>query len=206
MKFRKDSPALMKEKSAHPVMNLPADIKKFDFRKNYNPEQMTDFTRSGGWGIGGYLEKRSGMYLAPQYDNRRNIHMGIDIWAKEGEPVFSPLPGRMAYKAYHGEDGNYGATIVLKHQFKELDLYALYGHLSIKSLERIEVGAEVARGELVGWLGSSDENGNWPPHLHYQISFKDPGEADMPGVVAEDELEEAVKVYPDPRILLGDVY
>lgn len=206
MKKRGNSTALIEATTVHPVMKLPADCKKFDFRQNYNPEVMKDFTLSGGWGVGGYLEKRTDMYLAPQYKNRRNVHMGIDIWAKVGEPVFSPLPGSIAYKAYHGEDGNYGATIVLKHQLNGRDLFALYGHLSKKSLAGIDVGKEVEAGEIIGWLGSSDENGNWPPHLHYQISIKDPGEADMPGVVADDELEESAKVYPDPRMILGAVY
>lgn len=206
MKKSEASPAPMEVKSAHPIMNLPAETKKFDFSQSYNPKVMSDYIQSGGWGIGGYLEKRSGMYLAPQYGNRRNVHMGIDIWAKEGEPVFSPLPGKIAYKDYHGEDGNYGATIVLKHQVDGRDLFALYGHLSKKSLARNEVGAVVEPGEIIGWLGNSNENGNWPPHLHYQISIKDPGEADMPGVVAAEEVEEAAKIYPDPRILLGDVY
>lgn len=205
--MRKDGfSALIKTKSVHPVMNLPSEIQKFDFSQNYNPKKMTDFTLSGGWGIGGYLERRTGMYLAPQYENRRNIHMGIDIWTKEGEPVFSPLSGIIAYKGYHGEDGNYGSTVVLKHQPEGKDLFALYGHLSKKSLELNEIGAVIEAGDIIGWLGSPDENGNWPPHLHYQISIKDPGEADMPGVVAEDEVDEAAKVYPDPRLLLGAVY
>ncbi len=206
MKKSEDSPAPMEAKSAHPIMNLPAETKIFDFRQSYNPKRMTDFTLSGNWGIGGYLEKRANMYLAPQYGNRRNVHMGIDIWANEGEPVFSPIPGKIAYKAYHGEDGNYGATIVLKHQIDGRDLFALYGHLSKKSLEQYNVDGNVEAGDIIGWLGSSNENGNWPPHLHYQISIKDPGEADMPGVVAEEEVEVAAKLYPDPRILLGAVY
>lgn len=206
MSKRDASPAPIEAKSVHPVMKLPADRKVFDFRQNYNPEKMTDFTVSGGWGVGGYLEKRADMYLAPQYENRRNVHMGIDIWAKQGEPVFSPLPGIIAYKAYHGEDGNYGAAIVLKHHLDGEDLFALYGHLSKKSLALNEVGTVVEAGDLIGWLGNSNENGNWPPHLHYQISTKDPGEADMPGVVAEEEVDEAAAVYPDPRILLGAIY
>lgn len=206
MKKRDGSTAQIKKKSVYPVMKLPAEYQKFDFRQNYSPEIMTDFTRSGGWGVGGYLEKRADMYLAPQYGNRRNIHMGIDIWAREGEPVFSPLDGKIAYKAYHGEDGNYGGTIVLKHQFEGRELFALYGHLSKKSLKLNDEGVDVEAGDVIGWLGGPDENGSWPPHLHYQISIKDPGEADMPGVVAEEEVDEAAKIYPDPRIILGAVY
>lgn len=206
MKKRDKFQAPIEAVSVHPVMKLPNEYQKFDFRQNYSADKMTDFTRSGGWGVGGYLEKRADMYLAPQYGNRRNVHMGIDIWAKEGEPVFSTLYGKIAYIDYHGEDGNYGATIVLKHQFEGKDLFALYGHLSKKSLTLNEVGIDVEAGDIIGWLGSSDENGNWPPHLHYQISIKDPGEADMPGVVSEEEVDEASVVYPDPRIILGAVY
>lgn len=190
----------------HPVMDLPEEYEVFEFQSSYDPRKMSQFTKNGGWGVGGYLENRSKMYTAPQYENRRKIHMGIDIWAKEGEPVFSPLPGTVAYTGYHGEEGNYGGTIVLKHLFEGKDLFALYGHLSKNSLDQTRPGVKLEPGDIVGTLGGPDENGNWPPHLHYQLSIVDPGEADMPGVVAEDEVEEASKRYPDPRIILGPIY
>jgi murein DD-endopeptidase MepM/ murein hydrolase activator NlpD len=156
--------------------------------------------------VGGYNEKRLNMYLAPQYENRRNIHLGIDIWAPAGEPVYAPLDGTVKYREFHDQEGNYGATVVLKHQFKGVDIYALYGHLSLKSLKHAAGLDSVKAGDVVGWLGEEYENGNWPPHLHYQLSRNDPGEADMPGVVSEDEREEALQIYPDPRIILGDIY
>jgi len=206
MKKSKPGEELIGLQSMHPIMNMPADYTVFDFIRGYNPEEMAEFTSVGGWGVGGYLENRSNMYTAPQYENRRKIHMGIDIWAKEGEPVFSPLPGTVAYLGYHGEEGNYGGTIVVKHQVEGNELFALYGHLSKESLQQIEPGVSLATGDIVGYLGGPDENGNWPPHLHYQISVVDPGEADMPGVVAEDEVDQASKIYPDPRMILGPIY
>lgn len=187
-------------------MNLPDDYTVFDFSNGYDPQKMTRFVEGGGWGVGGYNEKRGNMYLAPQYESRRNIHMGIDIWAKAGEPVFAALDGEVAYTENHDQDGNYGATIVLKHQIEGEYIFALYGHLALKSLDHSKVGKRVKAGEILGWLGDETENGNWPPHLHYQISKKDPGEADMPGVVSDDEREEAIKLYPDPRLILGDIY
>jgi murein DD-endopeptidase MepM/ murein hydrolase activator NlpD len=196
----------MKKTKNHPVMNLPDDYEVFDFSEGYDPDQMTQFVNSGGWGVGGYSEKRKNMYLAPQYENRRNIHMGIDIWAKAGEPVYSPLDGVVAYVADHAQEGNYGGTLVLKHRVESTTYYALYGHLSPESLQDLMPGQNVYGGEKVGELGCEKENGNWPPHLHYQISTKDPGEADMPGVVSDEELENALKIYPDPRILIGDIY
>jgi len=196
----------MKESKTHPVMNLPDNYEVFDFSEGYDPEKMAQFVKNGGWGVGGYSEKRQNMYVAPQYENRRNIHMGIDVWAAAGEPVFAPLPGEVAYLANHNQDGNYGGTLVLKHLVDGTTYFALYGHLSPASLSHLKPGQKVQAGEKVGELGNEEENGNWPPHLHYQVSIEDPGEADMPGVVSDEEHKEALKIYPDPRILLGEIY
>ncbi|WP_083750028.1 peptidoglycan DD-metalloendopeptidase family protein [Rhodohalobacter halophilus] len=190
----------------HPVMNLPDNYEVFDFSEGYDSDKMSRFVEKGGWGVGGYSEKRNNMYLTPQYENRRNIHMGIDIWAAAGEPVFAPLDGKVAYLANHDQEGNYGGTLVLEHKVNGQIYYALYGHLSPESISHLTPGQKVDAGAKVGELGNEQENGNWPPHLHYQISTKDPGEADMPGVVSNEEYDEALKLYPDPRIILGDIY
>jgi hypothetical protein len=42
--------------------------------------------------------------------------------------------------------------------------------------------------------------------LHYQLSWYDPGKADMPGVVAPEDLETARAKHPDPRMILGKLY
>jgi peptidoglycan LD-endopeptidase LytH len=194
--------------SPHPVMNLPENYMVFDFSDGYDPEEMAHFVKKGGYGVGGYLEKRPQMYLAPQYKNRRNIHMGVDIWAPAGEPVYSPLDGTVLYKANHAEEGNYGGTIVLKHNLSDQNryIYALYGHLSLKSLNHLSEGQSLKKGAITGWLGDETENGNWPPHLHYQLSWDDPGKADMPGVVAPENFETARAKHPDPRMILGKLY
>lgn len=190
----------------HPVIDLSGGADVFDFTNGYDTESINKFIKQGGRAVGGYNENRKEMYLAPQYQNKRNIHMGIDFWAPAGKPVYAALDGLIAYKAFHNQAGNYGATIVLKHQWEGEDLFALYGHLSLTSLKKAEPGSPVKAGDEVGWLGDESENGEWPPHLHYQLSRKDPGEADMPGVVSKDEREKALKIYPDPRIILGHVY
>lgn len=187
-------------------MKISGSPKIFDFTKGYDTKAINQLINSGEWSIGRYNEKRRGMYVAPQYKNRRDIHMGIDIWAPAGEPVFAALDGEVAYMEYRSREGDYGATIVLKHQWKNEPLFALYGHLSISSLKKLNIGDELKAGDQVAVLGNESENGNWPPHLHYQLSRVDPGEADMPGVVSDDELEEALKVYPDPRMIIGPVY
>lgn len=196
----------VKKLDTHPVMDLPEDVKKIDLQSGFDRESLKAFIESGGWGVGGYLETRKIMYLSPQYENRRNIHMGIDIWAVAGEPVYSVLKGEMMYKGYHKQEGNYGGTLVLKHIVEGQDLYALYGHLSKESFLNAEIGKKCTAGEEIGQLGNESENGNWPPHLHYQLSIEDPGEADMPGVVDKKNLINARETYPDPRIMLGDIY
>lgn len=188
------------------VIQLPVSYSVFDLSNEYEPAKINEFINQGGYAVGGYNEKRKKMYTAPQYANNRNIHMGIDFWAPAGETVFAALDGMVAYTANHAEDGNYGATVVLKHAFQGRTLFALYGHLSRQSLAHVRDIETIQAGATVGWLGDQSENGNWPPHLHYQLSWKDPNEADMQGVVSETERELALKTYPDPRIVLGSIY
>lgn len=184
------------------IMDYPDEMFVFDFTKGYDPE----FIRSKKWGVGRYNEKRSEMYVTPQYQSRRNIHMGIDIWTKAGADVYSFYEGEVAYMRDNNQPGDYGPTIVVKYSIEETTLFALYGHLSKKSFEKISVGKSISAGQQIGKLGSEDINGGWVPHLHFQLSVEDPGEADMPGVVGEENHEKALSTYPDPRTVLGPLY
>lgn len=183
-------------------MNYPDEMYIFDFTRDYDP----DFISTKKWGIGRYNEKRNGMYVAPQYDNCRNIHMGIDIWTEAGSPVFSFYRGTIVYLRDNKEKGNYGPTLVIEYDLDTRTLFALYGHLSRPSLENWSPGDAVDRGEQIATLGTAAVNGGWASHLHFQLSVEDPGEADMPGVVADEERDRALRVYPDPRKVLGDLY
>jgi len=195
----------VKKMDTHPVMDLPDDYGEFNLTSEFDRDSITAFVKSGGWAVGGYLEKRGVMYSAPRYADGRNIHMGIDIWAKAGEPVYAVLDGVVAYSTFQNDEGNYGGTLILKHMVEGQEIFALYGHLSKESLELHINGEKKKKGEVVGWLGEESENGNWPTHLHYQLCIEDPGEPDMPGVVAKENLIPARERYPDPRILLGDI-
>lgn len=192
----------------HPVMDLPAEYRVLELSESdsYNSGQINELIESGEWAVGGYLENRTNMYLAPQYENRRNIHMGVDIWAPAGEPCYAVTDGKVCYLANNDQDGNYGGTVVIMHKIDDFEIYALYGHLSLRSLELNQPGKKLKPGDIVGWLGDESENGNWPPHLHYQLSVDDPEEADMPGVVAAENLINMRTKHPDPRILLPGLY
>lgn len=187
------------------VMDYPDnrdELFVFDFTKGYD----ADVIRSKEWGIGKYNEKRSNMYLDSMFNNERNVHMGIDIWAKAGTPVYSFWDGEVRYIQNNDQAGDYGPTIVIKYELNDAPLYALYGHLSKESLTMVSIGEGVKKGQKIATLGRKQVNGGWAPHLHFQLSVKDPGEADMPGVVSSENSEQALKTYPDPRIVLGDLY
>lgn len=188
-----------------PVMDYPEDSSQFhvfDFTKGYHPESIPDKE----WGIGRYNEKRINMYETELFEGQRNVHMGIDIWAPAGKAVYSFFDGRVAYLQDNDNAGDYGPTIVVRYEIEGQRLYALYGHLSRESLQMVSVGESVQKGQQIATLGDNEVNGGWEPHLHFQLSVEDPGEADMPGVVAEENREEALQTYPDPRIILGKLY
>ena len=55
-------------------------------------------------------------------------------------------------------------------------------------------------------MGDHSENGGWEPHLHFQLSYQEPDTHDMPGVVEPSKRDEALEIYPDPRLVLGALY
>ena len=59
---------------------------------------------------------------------------------------------------------------------------------------------------MICWMGDKDENGGWDPHLHFQLSLIEPETHDMPGVVSPEDREQALRDYPDPRLVLGPIY
>ena len=65
---------------------------------------------------------------------------------------------------------------------------------------------KINSGDVIAKIGSESENGGWPPHLHFQLSLEEPETFDLPGVVEKSEIKSALKKYPDPRIILGDLY
>jgi peptidoglycan LD-endopeptidase LytH len=160
------------------------------------------------FGHGGYLEKRDiyrrSEVFATAQEDFRNIHLGIDIWAAAGSPVYAPLAGKIHSFQDNQGFGNYGPTLILSHELAGKTLYSLYGHLSKANLAQFELGREVAAGEQICEIGPFPENGDWPPHLHFQLIW-DLGEhwGDYPGVAAEKDLDYYRQNCPNPAPLLG---
>lgn len=160
------------------------------------------------YGIGGYLEDRAiysrSKVFASKKDDFRNIHLGVDIWTEALTPVYAPLKGKVHSFKNNKGFGDYGATIILEHTLKEVTLYSLYGHLALNDLEYLYVGKEFNAGDLLCHLGPFPENGDWPPHLHFQLIWDLSGFwGDFPGVCFRSEIEKYRSICPDPYPLVG---
>ncbi len=154
------------------------------------------------YAIGGYGENRKVYQQFKHFDTasgHRCIHLGIDFWAGEGTPVFTPCDGRVHSFNYNDHPGDYGATIILEHQQEGNTFYSLYGHVALSDLKSLKPGMEFKAGEVLCHLGSEEENGAWPPHLHFQLILDMEGhKGDYPGVALANESAIYLKNCPDP--------
>jgi murein DD-endopeptidase MepM/ murein hydrolase activator NlpD len=158
------------------------------------------------YGIGGYFEHRT-LYarsaLFNTADEPRRLHLGTDIWGEAGMPVYASFTGKIHSYADNNHFGDYGATIILEHQIEDFTFFALYGHLNRKSLQGLFPGKIIQKNEEIAKFGIAEENGNWPPHLHFQLMFDLEGKVgDYPGVCRYSEKEKYLQNIPDPNLIL----
>ena len=159
------------------------------------------------YGFGGYGEHRT-LYARSRHFDRagepRRLHLGIDIWGPAGTKVMAPLDGIVHSFAFNNNDSDYGATLILKHRLDGTGFHTLHGHLSLNSLKNLYEGQRVASGEVIGEFGMRFENGNWPPHLHFQcIADMQGWRGDYPGVCRFSEKQQWLDNCPDPDLILG---
>ncbi len=215
-------------KEFHPVVayNSSTDkIAKFDFCKNNTALQNINVTHTeifcayindllnnthAKFGIGGYDELRTFYSRSSLFDDAdlheepRRLHLGIDIWGKEGTEIFAPLESIVHSFAFNDNFGDYGATIILKHELDGLTFYTLYGHLSLGDLPTLKESDLVKKGQRFAHFGKPEENGYWPPHLHFQL-IQDIGnyKGDYAGVCKFSEREKYLANCPDPELILN---
>jgi 4-aminobutyrate aminotransferase-like enzyme/Ser/Thr protein kinase RdoA (MazF antagonist) len=160
--------------------------------------------------IGRYDEPRL-LYDAPQFgasknptDERRTIHLGLDLFVGPGTPLRAPLAGVVHILANHAIPLDYGPLVVLKHTTDTgKEFFTLYGHLTEATLHELGVGQAVGQDEVFAHVGAVSENGGWAPHVHFQIilDLLDRG-ADFPGVAQASERLLWKTLSPDPNLLL----
>lgn len=191
--------------SASHTDTLNLDLTNAEEFENFVKDHL--FENQAKVAFGGYLErrnlyKRSENFNAKNTDER-NIHLGVDLWIKAGTSVLSAFDGTIHSFQNNTFLGDYGPTLILQHQIEGITFYTLYGHLSLESLVGKSEGQLIKKGEKIAELGKPPVNGDYAPHLHFQI-IKDleNKKGDYPGVCSDNDLDFYSKNCPDPNILL----
>jgi peptidoglycan LD-endopeptidase LytH len=200
--FNADTDSLLQlDFSAANTALTPALIASTKALDNYIQNKLTGFT----YGIGGYGENRV-LYQRRSHFNEtepRSIHLGIDVWAPVGTPIFAALGGMVHSVAFNNNFGDYGATIILQHQLDTIVFHTLYGHVSQADIAVLSEGMYINRGQQFAHIGSPAENGDWPPHLHLQlVADMELKEGDYPGVCSEADKERFLANCPNPDLIL----
>jgi septal ring factor EnvC (AmiA/AmiB activator) len=108
------------------------------------------------WPVDGTLLYRFGRVVNP--NNTTTRWNGIGIAAAAGTPVRTIGAGQVMVAETFG---TYGLTVIVQHAGGD---YSVYGSLSKLNTEK---GAVVSKGEVIGYVGSSDPD--LPPHLHFEL-------------------------------------
>ncbi len=146
--------------------------------------------------IGRYGEDRRAMLAdTPAGKQGRTIHMAIDIFAKNLEPVFAPCDGKIVRSDYEAGFGEFGNYIIF--QPSGADFYIFFGHLSY---DKKDIG-KVKAGDVIAHLGdhTNNENGGWSRHLHVQILRELPPAGKTPiGYSTRATFVKNAQLFPDP--------
>ena len=212
----------------HPVVDFDIINDKlfaFDLTKNntsLNAGIVGDTDRFSDWithqlasndcryGIGGYDEHRTIYGRSSHFDTPdepRRLHLGTDIWGSDGTAVYNFQEGIVHSFQFNDNFGDYGATLIMKYAMDGYEFHVLYGHLSLNSIKGLEEGQVIAEGAKLAEFGKPEENGYWPPHLHFQVITDMQGmKGDYPGVCRYSEREAYLANCPDPGFILGNTF
>ncbi|MCW1952798.1 MAG: aminotransferase class III-fold pyridoxal phosphate-dependent enzyme [Flavobacteriia bacterium] len=179
------------------------DLDYFEFKIQQLQKKHPDAIIAGG-----YLEPRP-LYTSEDYDLSSNsgpisrcVHLGVDFWLPAQTAVHSPFEAKVVMALNRKGEKEYGGFAVLEHDMAEGCFYTLYGHLDPASIQAHKVGDALHKGSLIGKLGTTENNGHWAPHLHFQIlldllEYKE----DFPGVQTRQTQEIWRDLCPDPNFL-----
>jgi len=202
IEFSKYLPLDLSVTNTELVESKPETSAEFEeFISNYLQENNAQIAY-GGYIEGRTLYKRSTIFKNDSVPER-NIHIGLDLWTKAGTAVLAPLDGKVhSFKNNEGL-GDYGPTIILEHEAENEIFYTLYGHLSLESIENLTVGTTFKKGQQIATLGNSAVNGDYAPHVHFQIikNLEDKW-GDYPGVCSTNDLNFYIENCPNPNLLL----
>ncbi len=92
--------------------------------------------------------------------NRKALHMGIDLKASVGTPVYATADGIVETSSFDRFNGN---LIAIQHIYGFKSYYAHLNKTLVKS------GSFVKKGDLIAYSGNTGISSG--PHLHYEVRF-----------------------------------
>jgi hypothetical protein len=161
------------------------------------------------YSFGGYLEDRKDLWRGSYLGHDNAVHLGIDVNVPQRTMVSVKYPCQIESIVHDpNQKGGWGSTVLfsLENAIGPISHF-LYGHLSRDDVSVIEK-QKLSAGEIVGKLGTLEENGGWYEHLHVQAITKEAWEKfngnlfafDGYGYLPEDG--QAHALFPDPMPLL----
>ena len=131
-----------------PALNLPTPT----------PAPTATPVTPAGWpyGDGRFIWPVQGAVISQGFSSR---HRALDLAVPLGTPVVAADNG-VVLKSGYSKDG-YGGRIIIDHK---IDYVTLYAHLS---LSLVEPGDIVAKGQVIGYVGSTGNSTG--PHLHFEL-------------------------------------
>jgi murein DD-endopeptidase MepM/ murein hydrolase activator NlpD len=199
---------------------IPSDLPEYKnieifFEKNKElgvdpklPENRQKFNNN-------FLEKSEKRYLISRYaedriemlkgskiaEEGRTLHLGIDIFSKDLEPVYASCNGEIVVADREAGNHSFGHYVIFKPDPTVTKNYIFLGHLSkdLPNLGKVSAGQEIANlGDYI-----NEENGGWSRHLHVQLLAELPEKSEfIPGYSSREKLEENLIKYPDPSFLI----
>ena len=107
----------------------------------------------------GWIYRKFGYYESP-FTNTIQMHRGIDIVGKRGQPIVASADGVVIFS---GLKGGYGLTVEIDHGNGYITAYC-HNKGNV-----VEVGDVVKRGQLIAYMGNTGRSTG--THLHYEVRY-----------------------------------
>jgi len=141
--------------------------------------------------VQGYDRRSIGSGFGEPRDGGRRKHHGVDIFARRHTPIIAPVDG---YIRRVGEQRLGGRTIWMRDgRVSDKNMY--FAHLQDY---KVEEGAEVKAGQIIGTVGNTGNARTTPPHLHFGIYYR--------GLGAVDPMNFILKVNDTPNPISADIH